>query len=38
MHDETRKLLVKLLKMLAIKGEETTYRYIRKILKEKRYA
>lgn len=30
MHDEVKQLLYKLLKMLAEKGEEQTYRYIRK--------
>ena len=36
MHPETRKLLEKLLHMLAQEGEETTYRYIRKeVLKKK---
>ena len=37
MHPETRKLLEKLLHMLAEQGEETTYQYIRReVLKERR--
>ena len=37
MHPETAALLEKLLRMLAEKGEEETYRYIRWRIKVKRY-
>lgn len=36
MHPETRRLLEKLLCMLAEEGEETTYRYIKKEILRKR--
>jgi hypothetical protein len=35
-HPETRKLLERLIKMLAVKGEDETYRYLRYLLKVKK--
>jgi hypothetical protein len=37
MHQETRALLETLLRMLAEKGEERTFAYIRKLLKKGKY-
>ena len=36
-HPETKKLLHKILKMLAVKGEAYTFAYIRKVLLKKGY-